>query len=237
MHHLCLLSHEAPETDESDIIHGVNAQADDIMELEQEYSSGNSLDIDVAEPSSTTFSPEAQLQTQQWTQEMSRELGIREKFATMAILSDGANSLVKAVVEYINHVPDMGDMIFGKHHRGLSMTQSANDSRHGPHPKIHSMFRGTKFKYDDDYPDPSGSNWQELKQILLKFMDTLSFEAVWKVFCHSPKILERSCSPYYVEQSFEDVGVITRKNMKLYQGGKLQHPSDYPLMLSKNAVF
>ena len=64
------------------------------------------------------------------------------------------------------------------------MTQSPNDQG-VMHHLLHALFGSHRFKYDDNYYDPNGSQWIALKEILQNLMDPASFKTFWKVLCYS----------------------------------------------------
>ena len=172
-----------------------------------------------------------------------KEDEIRQKYKITAFMQDGAYPLINAVTNHI--IPSQErpgqehrlNDVWGKHAGGCSMTQAANDSRDGPHSKIHAIFRSKGFRWDDNYPDPQGQKWVELKSFLLKFCDGESFKSIWKAFCHAGAVLDRACSTTYVEAAFENVGVITRAGLVAFRNGSKSTPSDDLIIMNKCPVF
>jgi hypothetical protein len=132
---------------------------------------------------------------------------IEHKYEYIAIACDGAFAQIDALLNHLNDkfISKGKKIMFVKYSGGCSMTQSPNDQGK-MHIILHACVRSPSFRYEN-YSDPLGLNWLELKSLMKLYLDGSSFKTIWKCTCYAEDFLEKAFTTMNVKSAFRRAGV------------------------------
>lgn len=133
---------------------------------------------------------------------------VRARHRCIVLACDGAypqiNAILSTLVPYCLKIALF--LWFLKYAGGCSLTQSVNDAGKF-HSIFHMLFGSSSFRYTEEYADPEGSHWQELKTFLKKTLDGSSFNTYWRCLAHSEMFIEKAFIKMSVRKAYQMVGV------------------------------
>ena len=98
------------------------------------------------------------------------------------------------------------DITFCKYAAGTSLTESPND-KGVMHASLHRYFRAADFRMTE-ICELETYDWPEVKDILHRYLDSASFNTVWKCLKHSPIFLSRAFNGHAISGALRDAGIV-----------------------------
>lgn len=137
---------------------------------------------------------------------------IRQDHRFMALLCDGAQPQIAAILEELNAAFSGGDStspdtLFAKYSAACSMSQQVNDVGY-MHATLHGQFKSVSFRYGEDFSDPKGHAWSLVKRKLEKYLPEASFRAYWKCLCHTGDFMGKAFTGMTVKSAYRLAGVV-----------------------------
>lgn len=163
--------------------------------------------------------------------ELHREL-INDEYTNCAFLFDGDFQHVKVG----SLLASDGGEILAKTHGGASMTQSPCDTGHG-HAIMRAELKNSAFRHGDQYSDPPGAGWAEIKKILAAHLTTAMNKSAWKGLCYVNQKVEKAFSTSNVISGFDKSGLCTRESYQAFIDGRCPHWCDVDKILGINPHF
>ena len=135
-----------------------------------------------------------------------------EKYGMQAYWADGEYYNLKAVTDFLwpRSVRKQSHHVYVKSSAGASMDESANDKGRGLHPVIKRGYKDPEFKWNREYPWPTGAKWNGLREELQELLDPADYKTLGKAVACAKEICSKALTMKNTHSAFEGTHAIDR---------------------------